>query len=59
MGLLVGCAMLPLALALFVVVVAVVVHEPSSLVVLAVAGGMVWLLWRAHRAQLSRRDEQA
>lgn len=56
MGLLVGCAMLPMALALLALVVVMLVQEPLALVGLV---GLIWLvrsLWRAHLRELRRRD---
>ena len=58
MGLLVGCAMLPMALALLALVVVMLVQEPLALIGLV---AIVWsgrALWRAHLKQLRRRDRR-
>lgn len=56
MGVLIGCAMVPMAVAMLVVIVAVLVQEPFALVWLV---GLWWLcraVWRAHRRALQRRE---
>ena len=57
MGLLAGCAMVPMAFALLVVIVVVLVQEPFALVGLLLSAWAVRSLWRAHRAMLRRREQ--
>lgn len=57
MGLLAGCALVPMAFVMLAIMVVLIVHEPLALVLLV---GLIWVcrgVWRGYRALL-RRSEQ-
>lgn len=58
MGLLIGCATVPMVLVLLCLAVVLVVQEPLALVGLLLIGWAVRRLWRAHRSELQRRRQR-